>query len=453
MCANRNAATSIQDPSRRSSVLSRLRWPESPFAVLLFLLCSFAVCFYWSRIERNWGGSENPRAALRTDLFAQWYGTRELLLRHRNPYSDDVTQEIQTAYYGRPLDDKQLTNISHQQRFAYPLYVVFFLAPLIKLPYASVEAICLCVFAALTSASVILWLRVVRVSLAPVSVLLLLWFFFTSIPVLQAIDLLQLALLVAFFLAAACACAVGGHFFFSGVFLALGTIKPQLSIALIIWLLVWAVSGWRQRRNLVLGFAFTITALVLSADWLMRGWIGSFIAALHAYKSRTGSPPLIGILFPMPLQLLVGGVVLWFTLRCAWKARNRPAASASFALAIAFVLTATTILAPLTFQPFNYVVLLPVLLLVVRDWSELRQRSKAAIALEYSCYTLALLPWAFALAVSAGMLIPALTGLQRIWFAPLNMTLGLPFAAFGILILMSVAFAKKANFLVRSHKS
>jgi hypothetical protein len=38
------------------------------------------------------------------DLYPRWYGTRELLLHHRDPYRLEVSREIRVAYYGRGLD-------------------------------------------------------------------------------------------------------------------------------------------------------------------------------------------------------------------------------------------------------------------------------------------------------------------------------------------------------------
>lgn len=36
-----------------------------------------------------------------SDLFPRWLGTRELLLHGRDPYSPEITGEIQQGYYGR----------------------------------------------------------------------------------------------------------------------------------------------------------------------------------------------------------------------------------------------------------------------------------------------------------------------------------------------------------------
>ena len=75
-----------------------------------------------------------PRGNL-SDLYPRWLGSRELLLHGRNPYSPEVTRDIQAGYYGRVLDPSRAEDPRDQQAFAYPLYVVFYLAPTIRVPF------------------------------------------------------------------------------------------------------------------------------------------------------------------------------------------------------------------------------------------------------------------------------------------------------------------------------
>ena len=78
-----------------------------------------------------------PRGNL-SDLYPRWLGARELLRHGRNPYSAEITREIQQGYYGRPLDPSRPDDPKDQQGFAYPVYVVFLLAPTIDLPFDAV---------------------------------------------------------------------------------------------------------------------------------------------------------------------------------------------------------------------------------------------------------------------------------------------------------------------------
>jgi len=99
-----------------------------------------------------------PRGNL-SDLYPRWLGARELLVRSRDPYGSGITREIQTGYYGRPIDPERPNDPKDQQAFAYPVYIVFVLAPTVGLPFAVVQSIFLWLLVLLTAASVPLWLR------------------------------------------------------------------------------------------------------------------------------------------------------------------------------------------------------------------------------------------------------------------------------------------------------
>src|SRR5712691_8830270 len=60
-----------------------------------------------------------PRGNL-SDLYPRWLGARELLLHGRDPYSRDISLEIQAGYYGRTLDPSRPNDPKDQQGFAYP---------------------------------------------------------------------------------------------------------------------------------------------------------------------------------------------------------------------------------------------------------------------------------------------------------------------------------------------
>ena len=94
-----------------------------------------------------------PRGNL-CDLYPRWLGARELLLHQRNPYSPEITREIQIGYYGRPLDLHRPDDPQDQMAFAYPLYVIFLLAPTITFPFLFVRIAAHWFFVLLTAASV-----------------------------------------------------------------------------------------------------------------------------------------------------------------------------------------------------------------------------------------------------------------------------------------------------------
>ena len=144
----------------------------------LLLLVALLVCFgAW-----RWAGHilvpANTLSAQRSqvpignnsDLYPPWIAARELLLHRRDPYSAAVTEDIQRGFYGRPLDPIQPENPPNQAMFAYPVYVVFLLAPTVTTPFALIAAFAKWFTLASIAASIPLWTYAigVRVRVVPV---------------------------------------------------------------------------------------------------------------------------------------------------------------------------------------------------------------------------------------------------------------------------------------------
>ena len=116
----------------------------------LWLLLSFLVAgtswLYVHRILVPWTSYLHLQngyvIAQISDLYSPWVGTRELLLHHRNPYSPEVSHEIQMVFYGHAINqtyDKPGVALLDEQRFAYPVYEVFLTAPLALVDFAEVQ--------------------------------------------------------------------------------------------------------------------------------------------------------------------------------------------------------------------------------------------------------------------------------------------------------------------------
>src|SRR6266566_2986438 len=124
------------EPARSSS-------GDSIIGLLIALLLAGSMLWYVQNLLIPYQQADaalhgRPRGNL-SDLYPRWLGTRELLLHHRNPYSAEVTREIQIGYYGRPLDADRAEDPKDQQGFAYPVYVAFFLAPTSFFSFAIVK--------------------------------------------------------------------------------------------------------------------------------------------------------------------------------------------------------------------------------------------------------------------------------------------------------------------------
>ncbi len=368
---------------------------------------------------------DRPRGNL-SDLYPRWLGARELLLHHRDPYSVEITREIQTGYYGRELDPSRPDDPKDQQGFAYPVYVAFLLAPTINIPFAMVQPVFLWLLVCLTAATVPLWLR--SVGWRPSARVFIVFVALTSgsFAVAQGIKLQQLSLLVGFLMAASAALLASGYLAASGIVLAIASIKPQLVLPLAGWFTLWSIVGLRQRRRFLVGFYLTLLILVAAGEYELPGWIGKFRQAVAAYGEYTGGGrSLLDVLLAQNLGRIVAGAVILIVVYFCWKKRNEPETSAAFAVTIALVLAATVVIIP-TFAPYNQVLLLPAIFLIVRAWIPVRQKSAIARVVFFVAAALLLWPWLAAISLSAASLVLTPEAVQQAWAMPLYTSLGIP---------------------------
>jgi hypothetical protein len=97
-----------------------------------------------------------------SDLYPLWLRTRELLFHHRDPYSVEVTREIQTGFYGRPLAPQDPSDPTDEHAFVYPLYVSFLLAPTVDMPFSAVQELFRWLLLLSVAFSIPLWMRAIE---------------------------------------------------------------------------------------------------------------------------------------------------------------------------------------------------------------------------------------------------------------------------------------------------
>jgi Glycosyltransferase family 87 len=404
--------------------------------LLLAVVAASSMWFYVDRIlvayqVNDAAAHQRPRGNL-SDLYPRWLGARELLLHHRNPYGDDIALEIQKGYYGRALDPANPNDPKDQQGFAYPAYVVFLLAPLIGFSFHSVQIFFYWFLIALTAVSVWLWLRALcwRVSLLGIAICIALTL--GSFPAVQGIKLQQLSLLVAALLAAAVACVASGFLFCGGALLALATIKPQLAWPLVAWMLVWTWSDWHSRRRLMIGFGLVMSALLVSAEIVLPGWLPMFVHAVGRYHRYTQNQSVLLGSWQYS-GVLVGAAVLV----CAFYARKLRGAAldtVEFGRATSLMLALTVLVVPM-FAPYNQVLLLPAILALVRDRERFRSRSRAV---RFVCLAGALAlvwQWIASVGLTAAFGFGANMWAVSQWKAPFFATFTVPVLVFALMLL------------------
>lgn len=372
-----------------------------------------------------------PRGNL-SDLYPRWLGARELLLNHRNPYSSDITRDIQAGYYGRPLDLLRVGDPKDQQAFAYPVYVVFLLAPTIYLPFPLVQKVFFWFLLLLTAASVVCWFYVLRWRTQWSTALLWIVLTLGSVPVVQGLKLQQLSLLVAGLLAISAAALVRGHLAVAGSMLGFATIKPQLAWLPVAWLLLWTCRDWGRRQRFFWGFAGTMIVLLTAAELVLPGWTRDFRAAVDNYLQYTNNVSVLGLLLTPWWGMLAGIALLVVMASWCWPLSIAREDHPDFGAALAVVFAATVVVIPM-FAPYNQLLLLPGLMVVGRQSHQLWGTIASRLLLILAAVVL-LWPWAASLALSILVVLRPPRIAQDLWAVPFYTELALPLVAFGLLL-------------------
>lgn len=303
------------------------------------------------------------------DYYSRWHGARAFLLEGRNPYALDVTEEIQPVI---GIDPSEVG----RGGFNYPLHVIFFFWPLAYLSYDWAQAVWWTVVLWLAIASTIVLLQWLDVKFKPRQLLIFLLVALTFYPITRSVFLGQFTLHILFFLALALLLLKYKSDFWAGVALSAASIKPQMLILVVPFLLIWAVTQkrWRFVYGLLIGGGvFLVASLALMPTWPLE-----FLADTRRYRQFSGgftplqllldtlAPNAPAFLWQIPAALLVL-IMLYFW----WKSR---ASDSAFKSALYWTIVVQTLV---TFQTgTTNQVLLWILLL---DWLASTRTSRGTL--------------------------------------------------------------------------
>ncbi len=256
------------------------------------------------------------------DFYIPWRAVRALVVEGRNPYSPEVTRDIQKELFGSPRPAG-----THQFAFAYPLTVLPLLAPLAPLSYDWAEAIWLTALLGTLLGGLLLTLRAVRWAPRPFPLAGLALWTILFYPAARALLLGQLAVVVFFLAALTLFLLHRGHWTGAGVCLALTTMKPQMVAPMIVLLAVWAVH--QRVWHFVGGFLGTMALTVIIPMLWLPTWPLDFLAGMRAYVGYTEntSPVRVtldrfGLFAPLWEISLIGALCLFLTV-AIWDSAQR----------------------------------------------------------------------------------------------------------------------------------
>jgi hypothetical protein len=372
----------------------------------------------WRYVLIVWPPSEDRLS----DLYPRWYGSRELLLHGRDPYGADVSREIQDWLYGRPIAPGE-----DQDRFAYPLYVAFVIFPTIFCAFWPLNAFMPWLLLFLTAASVLLYLQVLGWRPPPLIMVLVLLLSLSSFPVAFGVRIRQLGLLTGLLLAASLACIKSNRLVSAGILLALATIKPQLTILIVPWLLLWTLGEWHARRAFFWSVILSLAALFTASEILVPGWIREFIAGAVAYTTYTDGRSILQLLLSRPLGSFAGALVVAALAVFCWRSRKAPVQSKEFLFCTALVLATTLVIIP-TMVAHGQVLLFPGILLLAYFYPTIWQGGRAARLALAAAGLLLAWQWFATPAYSIAHEFLGTNFARRFWIVPVSASPVLPLA-------------------------
>jgi hypothetical protein len=379
---------------------------------------------YMHRVLLPWEQFAHLRKGISTsvgDLYSPWAGTRALFLEGKNPYGPEVSRQIQIVFYGHPITQEHhdsMAGVTDEQRFAYPVYVAFLLAPTVYCSFATLQTWAPLVLLGLAAISVLLWLQTFEWRPGTDATAAIVIFILASPQIAQGLQLRQLGLLVAFLVAVSAWCTIGGQLGLAGAALAFSTIKPQMSALPVLWFLIWSAGDLENRWRLPAGFAGTLAALAGAGEIILPGWPKDFFLGLAAYRKYVSSPPLLQFFLGKQVGAAAIAVTIAGLLAWAWKKRKCVAPSREFASMMSAFLVVTVVAMPLL-APFNQALLILPVLVVLRDWSRTPKIARYALVI--------VLAWPWIVESVLLAFPPSANSLGQLRLLPLLSPLSVPF--------------------------
>jgi len=333
------------------------------------------------------------------DFLARWVGANKWLLEGLSPYDERVSLETQRLIYGHPADPEIGEDKNH---FIYPMYAMVFFGPFGLLDYTVARAIWMTLLEVSAVAVIFVGLRLAewRPSIWITALLVLfalLWYHGA-----RTIVIGQFAGINAVLITLSLLWIVREQDVPAGIALALATSKPQMVFLLVPFVLIWAYSI--RRFRIISSFLTTFAIQVALSLALIPGWPVQMAIQMLEYPTYThiGSP-LSVIAAAAPgiegtinnLLHVIAYLYLLVQWALAWRKDER------WFLWTALMTLVITNMTAFRTATTNFVVLVPVLLLVFRVWEQ-RWKGTGRVFTLISMLLLGVGLWALFLATVSG---------------------------------------------------
>jgi hypothetical protein len=293
-----------------------------------------------------------------SDSYSQWMGTHALF-HGTDPYTTSFTHTIEVGFYGKIPDNPK----ADTQAFVYPAHAAFVLWPLSRLPWRAARIALTAVLPPLVALSAWMWVvlgGVKRHRWMIVALVACSW------PAIWAYQQTQLTVVVLAAVATACFLLSRNLEVLAGIVLSIATIKPNLVLLLLLWLVVQMAI--QRRWRFLSAFCMATAGPLIASEILFPGWVRHWVIAARQYSDTPFKVPLFTLMLGHAAGLALGGLLAAWVLFRLWKVGVAAPASAKFNYAVALILALTVCLIPTTiWMIYNELALIPAVLLIFSE--------------------------------------------------------------------------------------
>jgi hypothetical protein len=339
--------------------LSYTGWLRSLIIVLIILVL-IGLVFVNYRLSMDVPGGD--------DFLARWNGANHWLVKGVNPYAEEVSLAAQRIYYGRAAAPAEGEMLGH---FYYPLHAMLFFAPFGLLPFPTARTLWMTLLEIGLAVLVLVGTRLARWKPSALMPAILMIFAFLWYPSVGSLLDGQFAILEAVIMIGALLAIYQRHDRLAGVLLALSTVKPQMPVLLIPFVILWAAS--RRRLRLILwavGSQIVLigASLLLIPDWWIW-WLRQLVD--FAKFSPLSSPvAILAGVVPSASKTITAGLAIVFGLYLVWEWMLALRKHERWFRWTALITIVITNLITSRATTTDYVVLLPAWFLIFGEWNK-----------------------------------------------------------------------------------
>lgn len=214
------------------------------------------------------------------DFYTVWKAAQALFLFHRDPYSQQVTQEIQQGIYGHALTTPQ-----GEYLFVYPLPFLLLIFPIAWLPFTSALAWWLAFLQIGSIVVLILFLNHYHLGQRPLTRALYILWALLLYPSMVAFWVGQPAILVFLLFGLAWYAFIHHQDWLVGICLGLTLIKFYVIVLPLCFFLLYALS--RRRLKVLVGWAGVSVGLLAASFLVWPTWVPGFLMNAGLWTNQT----------------------------------------------------------------------------------------------------------------------------------------------------------------------